>query len=91
MSMDGKIVRLAGEDHLYLLKSVVGDCPALEQEFLIPYLLCSDKRDLSSKRRTSVAHSHIFPRSEWHMYGARKQIFDLLLAYVPHDWISAGE
>ncbi|WZZ51105.1 hypothetical protein YC2023_051212 [Brassica napus] len=37
------------------------------------------------------AHSHLFPRSEWHMTRARKQIIDLLLAYVPHDWISAGE
>ncbi|KAF2583066.1 hypothetical protein F2Q68_00005398 [Brassica cretica] len=43
----------------------------------------SDKRDLSSWCRTSVAHSHIFPGSEWHMTGARKRIIDLLLAYVP--------
>ncbi|KAF3515667.1 hypothetical protein DY000_02059752 [Brassica cretica] len=63
-------------------------CPALEQEFLIPDSHCSDKRDLSSRRMTSVAHSHIFPGSEWHMARAWKRIIDLLLAYVPHDWIS---
>ncbi|KAF3502031.1 hypothetical protein F2Q69_00042348 [Brassica cretica] len=66
-----RIIDLAGEDHLYQLKSAVGD--------LLPR-----SEDLR-------AHSHIFPGSEWHMTRARKQIIDLLLAYVPHDWILAGE
>ncbi|KAF3499690.1 hypothetical protein F2Q69_00042350 [Brassica cretica] len=66
-----RIIDLAGEDHLYQVKSAVGD--------LLPR-----SEDLR-------AHSHIFPGSEWHMTRARKQIIDLLLAYVPHDWISAGE
>ncbi|KAF3543280.1 hypothetical protein DY000_02007108 [Brassica cretica] len=71
--------------------SVVICCPAQKKEFLSSYLHCSDKRDSSSWRRTSVAHSYIFPGSEWHMTGARKLIIDLLPSYVPHDWISAGE
>ncbi|KAF2597962.1 hypothetical protein F2Q68_00011241 [Brassica cretica] len=51
----------------------------------------SDKRDPSSRRRTPVSHSYIFPGSKWHMTGERKRIIDLLPAYVPHDWILAGE
>ncbi|KAF3565747.1 hypothetical protein DY000_02016268 [Brassica cretica] len=65
--------------------------PARKQEFLISDSHCSDKGDPSSWCRTSVAHSYIFLGAEWHMTGARKQIIDLLLAYVLHDWISAGE
>ncbi|WZZ89030.1 hypothetical protein YC2023_117609 [Brassica napus] len=52
----------------------------LEQEFLIPYLHCSDKRDLSSKRRTSPENdllNNIHPDSRMEKFCSRNRRFIL--------------